>query len=219
MLLPSGRHRYVHLADAVRLALLWREGGIYLDTDIIVLRPLNELRNAVAEEKWEGSHRSLSNAVMAFEPHHPFLWACMEEFAAHFQPFGRARSFPELLQLGLWGQNGPKLLDRVLKRYDNGTRADGSQQGRGVRVLQTNSFYQVPPNDILRHYRKGQGQQLVEDLHKSGAFGLHLWNQVTRGFHPEYGSAVETLLRRSAPSSCVPSPGQGSDPGACVPKL
>lgn len=36
-----------HKSDMLRVALLWRRGGIYLDHDTVVLRPLTGLRNAI----------------------------------------------------------------------------------------------------------------------------------------------------------------------------
>ena len=37
----------MHWSDAARVAILWRKGGIYMDLDVIVLRPVRCLRNTV----------------------------------------------------------------------------------------------------------------------------------------------------------------------------
>jgi len=97
--------------------VLWHEGGIYLDTDILVLRPLSTLKNTVGEEHVGEGYHSLSNAVMSFDEKHPFIWAAMQEFSHRFVRFG-SKSFPELIRNGEWGQNGPKLLTRVLTNYE-----------------------------------------------------------------------------------------------------
>jgi mannosyltransferase OCH1-like enzyme len=48
--------------------VLSRYGGIYLDSDIIVLKPLSLLNNSVGmEDRLTGS--SLNGAVMAFRKH------------------------------------------------------------------------------------------------------------------------------------------------------
>lgn len=112
----EGRHRFVHLADALRLCVLWHHGGIYLDTDVVVLRSLSGLKNTVGEEYLGQGEHSISNAVMAFDAHHPFVWAAMADFARGFVKF-RNESFPELIRSGAWGQNGPKLLQRVMRTY------------------------------------------------------------------------------------------------------
>lgn len=36
-----------HKSDIIRVALLWRRGGIYLDHDTVVLRPLTGLHNTI----------------------------------------------------------------------------------------------------------------------------------------------------------------------------
>ncbi|KAH7966890.1 hypothetical protein HPB49_020328 [Dermacentor silvarum] len=46
----EGPYRIEHLSDGIRLAVLWKHGGIYLDLDIIVLKELSELSNSVMFE-------------------------------------------------------------------------------------------------------------------------------------------------------------------------
>ncbi|KAK3014771.1 hypothetical protein RJ639_009169, partial [Escallonia herrerae] len=57
-----------HYSELVRLAALYKYGGIYLDSDIVVLKPLLSLNNTVGvDNELGGSH--LSGAVMAFRKH------------------------------------------------------------------------------------------------------------------------------------------------------
>jgi len=196
----EGSYRAIHLSDAVRLTLLWHHGGIYLDTDMLVLSSLQGLpKNALGEENYGGSHQVVSNAALAFEAKHPFIWACMQELANRFVKFEQ-QSFGVLLQSGLWGQNGPKLLQRVLGRWprSNGTvvMASGSNPGTtSVTVLPTSTFYHIPPNQILDYFKVGTtATQLVGELNKHGAVAIHLWNQISRVHEPAQGSAVYTLL-------------------------
>jgi len=39
-----------NLSNLLRLALLYRYGGIYLDADVVVVRPLSDLRNAIGAQ-------------------------------------------------------------------------------------------------------------------------------------------------------------------------
>ncbi|EEC18888.1 lactosylceramide 4-alpha-galactosyltransferase, putative, partial [Ixodes scapularis] len=41
----SSRYRVVHLADVLRLAVVYKYGGVYLDLDTVVLRSLEDLHN------------------------------------------------------------------------------------------------------------------------------------------------------------------------------
>ena len=144
----NGAYFYSHVTDALRLALLYREGGIYLDTDVVLTRslPLSprvsgrsgaELPRALRHRRGGRAHRGrrrttasdagsgrtlvnalgiesfaqgdpqrpiLNGAIMIFEqPGSRYLWNCMHEFAATYNP-------------DLWGWNGPELLTRVHTR-------------------------------------------------------------------------------------------------------
>jgi hypothetical protein len=46
-------HKVFHLSDAMRYAILYRFGGVYLDTDMLLLRPINmgeQFLNAAAKQ-------------------------------------------------------------------------------------------------------------------------------------------------------------------------
>uniref|UniRef100_A0A6S9V4Q1 Alpha 1,4-glycosyltransferase domain-containing protein n=1 Tax=Chrysotila carterae TaxID=13221 RepID=A0A6S9V4Q1_CHRCT len=123
----EGPYYYSHLTDVLRLALLYKEGGVYLDSDVLLLRPFRladvptthaslapaaataPMRNAIGIESYTGSSWSpfrnhvLNGAVLVFPPSSPFLWNAMDEFARTYNP-------------KLWGWNGPELLTRVHAR-------------------------------------------------------------------------------------------------------
>ena len=72
-----------HLSDALRLALLWKYAGTYLDTDIITLRDdILRLPNAVGYQKPFGTDYLNGACFNVIIPHHPFIKAvcCMENF-------------------------------------------------------------------------------------------------------------------------------------------
>lgn len=47
----AGPYFYTHVTDAMRLALLFRDGGVYLDTDVVVVRPLRVAAQPEAERR------------------------------------------------------------------------------------------------------------------------------------------------------------------------
>ncbi|KAG5516082.1 hypothetical protein RHGRI_036956 [Rhododendron griersonianum] len=57
-----------HYSELVRLAALYKYGGLYLDSDILVLRPLSSLNNTVGLEDLQAGS-SLNGAVMSFGKH------------------------------------------------------------------------------------------------------------------------------------------------------
>ena len=96
---PDGPTRAAHLSDAVRLALLHQHGGVYLDTDEVLLRggALETLgaRGLGLESPWV-----FDSAVLAFPARDAFVAAAIADFAASFDA-------------SFWGFNGPRLVTRV----------------------------------------------------------------------------------------------------------
>ncbi|NXU82356.1 A4GAT galactosyltransferase, partial [Xiphorhynchus elegans] len=52
------------LSDACRIVLMWKYGGVYLDTDFIVLRNLENLTNAMGIQTYD----ELNGAFLSFSP-------------------------------------------------------------------------------------------------------------------------------------------------------
>lgn len=63
-------HKFAFVSDYVRLWALERNGGLYLDTDVEVFKPFDDLLECGAFAGFEGSkHLPLGTCVMASEPH------------------------------------------------------------------------------------------------------------------------------------------------------
>lgn len=60
------------LADLVRAEELWHRGGVYIDSDVEVLKPFDDLLGLPAFAGWEDDKR-VCNAVLGFPPKHPIL--------------------------------------------------------------------------------------------------------------------------------------------------
>lgn len=86
--LASAVFRQQNIANAVRLAAIYKHGGTYIDLDIIPLQDkLFSAEGALSmqctveecgEEFW------LNNAYLNFPPKHPFMWQLMNAFALEF---------------------------------------------------------------------------------------------------------------------------------------
>jgi mannosyltransferase OCH1-like enzyme len=64
--------RFAFVADYVRLIALQRHGGIYLDTDMLLLKPLDSLLNTSLLLGKE-SDAFISCGMIGAVPHHPFI--------------------------------------------------------------------------------------------------------------------------------------------------
>jgi lactosylceramide 4-alpha-galactosyltransferase len=126
-----------NLSNLMRLVALYKYGGIYLDTDIIVLKSLADLRNVVGAQSIDPETRQwsrLNNAVLVFDKAHPLVHKFIEEFAQKFDG-------------SKWGYNGPYLVSRVVEKIR------GTKEGKSVAVLRPQAFYPVNWNNILPMFR------------------------------------------------------------------
>ena len=75
----AGKMAFV--SDYVRLWALEQEGGVYLDTDVMVLQPLDPLLVQKAFAGFEGSkHRPMGTCVMASEPHGEWVTEMLDAY-------------------------------------------------------------------------------------------------------------------------------------------
>ena len=76
---PCWRHARngAQLADLIRLEVLWRHGGVYVDQDVEPYRSFHPLMPLAAFAAWE-DRRSVPNAVIGAVPGHPAIRECID---------------------------------------------------------------------------------------------------------------------------------------------
>ncbi|CAF2102541.1 BnaA05g29310D [Brassica napus] len=172
-----------NLSNLMRLAYLFKFGGVYLDTDMIVLKSFKTLRNVIGAQTLEPVSRNwtrLNNAVLVFDKSHPLLRKCIEEFALTFNG-------------NVWGHNGPYLVSRV-------ARAVEGTVGYNFTVMTPPAFYSVNWIEIGKLFtvprtekdRKRVEVKVLEMQRRS--YGLHLWNKFSSKFQIEKGSAMDKIV-------------------------
>jgi Glycosyltransferase sugar-binding region containing DXD motif/Alpha 1,4-glycosyltransferase conserved region len=105
----KGRHWYSHETDFVRLFLIYVYGGIYMDTDVILVRPLVTTDNGglsvdslVAKDHFA---EKINCAVLKFlQPRNSFIAHSLNEY---FMTYNGSD----------WDYNGPQLLYRVIQAH------------------------------------------------------------------------------------------------------
>ena len=110
-----------NVANALRLAAIYKSGGTYLDMDIIPLnKELLEPRLAsIARQcnlpqgcgELDDEPFFLNNSFLSFAPKSSFLFSMMETFVAEFNG-------------SMWGWNGPRLISAVYERLHCDSRAE-----------------------------------------------------------------------------------------------
>ncbi|XP_039139472.1 uncharacterized protein At4g19900 isoform X1 [Dioscorea cayenensis subsp. rotundata] len=175
----------IHYSELVRLAALYKYGGVYLDSDVLVLRPLTSLQNSLGIENQIGGVPVYSGAVMSFKKSSAFLLECLGEFYSTYEDT-RFR----------W--NGAELMTRVINRL---THEEGkSYEQIGVNIEPSLSFFPIGSHNITSYFaeaadeeeRTKQDALFAKILNESITF--HFWNGVTSALVPEPNSFVERLL-------------------------
>ncbi|KAL7089689.1 hypothetical protein ACP275_13G199300 [Erythranthe tilingii] len=180
------RHYPIHYSELIRLAALYKYGGIYLDSDILVLKPLSELNNTVGYED-DSAGKTLNGAVMAFRKHSPFIMSCLEEFYASYDD-SKLR----------W--NGADLLTRVANKFLS--KEDNSITTTELSLQPASVFFPIGHITISR-YLTAPGTE-IEKVEQDVVFNkilnesvtVHFWNSLTSAMIPEPESLVFRFLNR-----------------------
>ncbi|KAG7588077.1 Glycosyltransferase DXD sugar-binding motif [Arabidopsis suecica] len=177
-----------NLSNLLRLVLLYKFGGIYLDTDVIILKSLSNLHNVIGAQTVDPVTRKwsrLNNAVLIFDKNHPLLKRFIDEFSRTFNG-------------NKWGHNGPYLVSRVIARINISSSSD-----LGFSVLPPSAFYPVDWTRIKGFYRAPTSETEANWLRKrlthlrKNTFAVHLWNRESKKLRIEEGSIIHQLMSHS----------------------
>uniref|UniRef100_H2ZUI7 Alpha 1,4-glycosyltransferase domain-containing protein n=1 Tax=Latimeria chalumnae TaxID=7897 RepID=H2ZUI7_LATCH len=174
------------LADGTRLAMVWKHGGMYLDTDVITLRPV---QLATANFSVVESEHHINNAVFDFSLHHEFMWECMQDFVENYNAED-------------WGQQGPHLFTRMLeKRCLHPSFTHLYKDGRcgNISLFQPKRFYPIKYSDWELFY---EAIDPAPSFHES--YGVHLWsfmNKSKKKVVVGSNSLLEQLFKKYCPTT------------------
>ncbi|GAB6026389.1 hypothetical protein CHUAL_012592 [Chamberlinius hualienensis] len=176
-------HPTEHMSDAFRFVILHKYGGIYLDTDSVVINTLQYLKNTVALE----IYNVLAIGVLIFDKGHPFITNCVYDYAMKFR--GET-----------WSDNGPMLGTRVLRQMCNVNDSFESVLSKpdmcqDVNILPRNAFYSISWDDLFRTKKP-------LELDFTGKYVVHLWSKLTRTKEAKIGasSVIENLFNMACPT-------------------
>ncbi|PON92638.1 Alpha 1,4-glycosyltransferase domain containing protein [Trema orientale] len=173
-----------NLSNLLRIAVLYKYGGAYLDTDFLVLRDFLGLRNAVGAQSIDAKTKQwtrLNNAVLIFDINHPILLDFMEDFAENFNG-------------NRWGYNGPYMVSRVVESV-------GSKAGYNLTILPPKAFYPVNWVEMKKLMKRPGNESesrwvesMLNEFNEGETYGVHLWNKSSKDLDIEEGSVVAKLV-------------------------
>ncbi|WP_375272699.1 glycosyltransferase [Sphingomonas sp.] len=138
--------RYAFASDIFRLRILHKFGGIYLDTDVEVVRPFDELLSNKAFFGAEARDRP-NTAVFGSVKNHEFLQQCLEIIQERNKRGLNFLIAPELIKVAI------------------------SRSSKDVRIYAPEYFYPYNPFDEGR-----DGDTLFYSDVTSKTFAIHHWN-------------------------------------------
>ncbi|XP_013100115.1 lactosylceramide 4-alpha-galactosyltransferase [Stomoxys calcitrans] len=154
-----------HISDFLRYLTLWRWGGTYLDMDIVMLRSMEDVPpNYTGAE----SDSHLAAGVMNFA-HDGFGHEIAEECLLDLQ-----RNFDG----SNWGNNGPGVITRVIKRVCQTTNIRVMQDTKrcmGFKVFPIEAFYAIPWMEWSHFFEAEMLDKTMARMKNS--FVAHVWNK------------------------------------------
>ena len=177
-------HPVSHLSDLLRYLLLHRWGGVYLDTDVILLKTLPEAKNFTAIE-WAPLDR-LAAGAMAFTPAHPVITEVLASLAANFST--------------TWGGNGPLRLDSVLRAKCLQPRENWGKWCGDVAILPQQEFYAINWRHVDRFFHPDAWPEVSTAL--KGRSGVHLWGKHSRSLMASLKGGRDQPLLKVAIKNC-----------------
>lgn len=194
--------KWAFAADYIRVYALERYGGVYLDTDVELLGPLDpylDNRAFMAREYINIDNSrpitGLSSHLIGAEPHHPFIRACMEYYADRHFIQSANKSIPDSLRLDM--RTMPLIQARIAQRwgYDPTPSAPDMQLlGDGLTIYPDSLFssgQDKPSSSVAHHYMIGgwRDEILGESLQRAP-----MWHRVMS--HLNMRRLLERALKR-----------------------
>lgn len=172
--------QYAFASDYIRLWALKEYGGIYLDTDFEVLKPLDSLCGLncfVAFQYKKKNKYWVTNAIMGSFPDHPFILDCiktMDDWDQHN---------PEQSLIS------PELTTKILTSY--GLIYYGHQTIKDVTILVKEVFYPLSFREFLNHQPLNIGPKTLAVHHFHGS-----WLDKDRAKKTQSTNLLKRIFRR-----------------------
>lgn len=147
--------QWAFLSDYIRLLVVYNHGGVYLDTDMYLLKSLDNLLN---QKLFFGAERNeyISAGIFGAKENNGFIKSCLE----YYENFN-----DEFVDF--------KLIPRVITNEFNKLKIDYSDFSFNLRhsditIYEKSYFYTFPLENKLKLYK-------IKDYIDSNSYAVHLW--------------------------------------------
>ena len=167
-----------HTSDVLRLLVLWRYGGTYLDTDMIVRKNLDSApENFACDDVANG----VNGAILNFESSNNgrrLAEKFMNDLIRNFNGSD-------------WGSNGPILITRVLQDLcatNETLKMVEKQNCQGFHVLPRNNCYPITGLSWEKLFNETFAEKAMEVSKDSMV--VHFWNNLSKHFELKVNSTA-----------------------------
>ncbi|CAL4082196.1 unnamed protein product [Meganyctiphanes norvegica] len=174
----------LNVSDMLRVLLVHKYGGIYLDLDIIDIKPLDDLNNFV------GSQGDLiANGVFGFKKGHWFNRKILNKISTNFMAGPRGHNGPEVFTKAVLEECG----DKALRNHKQTAACNG------LNIIAPAAFYPVPYKRWELFFIPRKGSTFLKSWSK--AYLLHFWNEFSSKTKVRLGtgSAYDMLASMHCP--------------------
>lgn len=157
-----------HTSDVLRLLVLWKFGGTYLDTDMIVRQRLDSVPSNFA---CDDTDNTLNGAILNFSHDkngRQLAERFMDDLIKNFNG-------------AIWGSNGPLLVTRVLKTLcKTNITKEMSAKGScdGFHVLPKELCYPISGLSWAKFFNETMSDYAMQKV--DNAIAVHFWNNLSK---------------------------------------
>ncbi|XP_059470630.1 lactosylceramide 4-alpha-galactosyltransferase-like [Neocloeon triangulifer] len=177
-----------HLSDFLRLGLLWKLGGVYMDLDLLTFRNIDEilsLKNFLAADTKD----KINSCMMGFQRNHPFLKSIMAMVDKTYEPLDYSTV--------------PRTLNVATVTTFRVSVEEAIKRGRigDVHFLNYTVISPVTYDNHLMLYDELKG--VLTEFMTKNSFGVHLWNSLGNIFKLKKNSTAPyaVIARKFCPRS------------------
>ncbi|KAL0893380.1 hypothetical protein ABMA27_014967 [Loxostege sticticalis] len=175
--------RIEHTSDVLRYLTLYKYGGVYMDSDVVVVRSFNSLDNNWSARE---SVYAVDSGVMSFSRDslgRKMASAAIEDFRKNYKP-------------NVWGNNGPGVITRVVKQMCYKTKKKKWIHGcNGFKIYDPVVFYPVYYKKNRQYFEAGRNLTTSDKT-----YAHHIWNALTHKYSVPKTSPYAKLAMQFCPT-------------------
>ena len=187
----SSSYRATHMSDYIRMVSLKKQGGMYLDLDVLSLKPYNgsEFRNFVSLHSAQMT--IIPNGILHLDQNHPLVELTLEHQAKEYLPDS-------------YTFNGPEALSSALIKLCNET-VTALDCAKEIRIMKHHHFFPIGTAFCQFIFQRQPLSTLDEQFvfeRIQISHGFHFHNSLTRNNSVDFTPNSTQVFARLAAQNC-----------------